>query len=139
MSITASRLISLAAALITLTLMVYMARPWGDNYAYQSLSGYAWLLGFAAWALLPYVMVPVMARRPAPFRAGKVMDTIVMLIITAGAVALYIDAALLHPDPQGALVFITVPPYQWIILALWAGIHFLLTRGQAQDLNRNRG
>jgi hypothetical protein len=40
MRYTAPRPIALSAATITLTLMIYMAQPWGDNYANQNLSGY---------------------------------------------------------------------------------------------------
>jgi hypothetical protein len=53
------------------------------------------------------------------------------LIISSGGVALYVDAALLHRDPQGALVFIAVPFYQWIIIGILAGMHFLLGHKQA--------
>ena len=58
---TATRLIALSAALVTLTLMISMARPWGDNSAYQTASGYAWLLGIAVWATLPYLALLFMA------------------------------------------------------------------------------
>jgi uncharacterized membrane protein len=68
---TATRLIALATALITLTLMIYMAQPWGDNYAYQSLSGYAWLLGFAVWAILPYFMILFLVRRAFQSQANS--------------------------------------------------------------------
>jgi hypothetical protein len=128
----ASSLLALIATLITLALMIYMARPWGDNPAYQSLSGYAGLLGFAVWTTLPYFMTLFIALKTSRVRVGKLIDIIVTLIITVGGVALYVDAAFLHPDPQGALVLIAVPLYQWIILALWAGIRFILLRSQLQ-------
>jgi hypothetical protein len=121
------RLITLAAVLTTLTLMVYMAQPWGDNYAYQSLWGYAGLLALAVWANLPYLMILFLAGKASQARAIKVADIIGTLIVFSG-VLLYADAAFLHPDPQGGLVFITVPFYQWLVLALWAGIHFLFRR-----------
>ena len=124
------RQVALAAALITLTLMIYMARPWGDNYAYQSLSGYAWLLGFAVWVILPYLMLLFLARKAFASQTNNYVVIIGALVISLGGVALYVDAAWLHPDPQGALVFIAVPLYQWIILGLIAGIYFLLSRKQ---------
>lgn len=108
-----------------------MARPWGDNYAYQSLSGYAWLLGFAVWATLPYLMVLFLARKVVASRANIFIVIIGALIISLGGVALYVDAALLHRDPQGALVFIAVPFYQWIILVLLTGFHFLFSQKQS--------
>jgi hypothetical protein len=129
--ITATRLIALSAALVTLTLMIYMARPWGDNYAYQSLSGYAWLLGFAVWATLPYLIILLLARKAFQSQANKLLVIIGALIISLGGVALYIDAAFLHRDPQGGLAFSAVPCYQWIILGLLTGIYFLLSKKQA--------
>jgi hypothetical protein len=128
--LSAIRLIALAAALATLTLMIFMARPWGDNYAYQSLSGYAWLLGFAVWATLPYLMIIFLARKAFSFRANNFIVIIGALIISLGGVALYIDAAWLHRDHQGALVFIAVPFYQWIVLGLLAGFLFLFRKRQ---------
>jgi hypothetical protein len=125
------RLIAISAALITLTLMIYMARPWGDNYAYQSLSGYAWLLGFAVWAIPPYLMILFLVRKAFASRANNFVVIVGVLIISLGGVALYVDAALLHRDPQGALVFIAVPLYQWIIIGLLIGIHFFLRKKQA--------
>jgi hypothetical protein len=131
MPFTATRFIVLAAALITLTLLIYMAQPWGNNYAYQSLSGYAWLLGFAVWAILPYLMTFFLVRKTFPSQANNLIVKISAFIISLGGVALYIDAALLHRDPQGALVFIAVPFYQWIILGLLTGLLFLLSKKQS--------
>ena len=125
------RLLSLAAALATLTLMISMARPWGDNNTYQSLSGYAWLLGFAVWAILPYLMIIFLARRALASQANNFVVIIGAMIISIGGVALYIDAALLHHDPQGALVFVAVPLYQWIILGLMAGLLFFFRKRQS--------
>ena len=125
------RQVTLAAALITLTLMIYMAQPWGDNYAYQSLSGYAWLLEFAVWVSLPFLMLLFLVRKAFASEANKLIAITGALIIVLGGVALYVDAALLHRDPQGALVFIAVPFYQWIIIGILAGMHFLLGHKQA--------
>lgn len=125
------RLIALTAALITLTLMIYMAQPWGDNYAYQSLSGYAWLLGYAVWATLPYFMTIFLARKAFASQANNFIVIIGALIISLGGVALYVDAALLQRDPQGGLVFLAVPCSQWIIIGLLTGIHFLLSQKQS--------
>ena len=131
MHYTTTRLIALSAALTTLSLMIYMARPRGDNYAYQSLSGYAWLLGFVVWATLPYLMILFLARKASQSQADKLSLMIGALIISIGGVALYLDAALLHRDPQGGLVFLAVPCYQWLILGLLTGLHFVLTKKQA--------
>jgi hypothetical protein len=131
MHYTATRLIVLSAAMITLTLLIYMAQPWGNNYAYQSLSGYAWLLSIAVWATLPYLIILFLARKAFEFKANILMVVIGTLIISLGGVALYLDAAFLHQDPQGGLVFIAVPLYQWIILGFLTGFHFLIRKKQS--------
>jgi hypothetical protein len=53
------------------------------------------------------------------------------LIISLGGVVLYVDVVFVRWDPQGALVFIAVPFYQWIILGLMTGLHFLLSKKQS--------
>jgi hypothetical protein len=128
---TATRLIGVSAALLTLTLMIFMARPWGDNSAYQTTSGYAWLLGIAVWATLPYPMLLFMAPKTFRSKVNKFINIIGILIVTLGGVALYIDAAFLHRDPQGGLVFFAVPVYQWITLAFLAGMHVHFRRSQS--------
>lgn len=125
---TAIRLMAGAGVLVTLVLMISMARPWGDNYAYHSFSGYMGLLGLAVWATLPYLMILFLVRRTSQGRANKVMVMMGAAIISVGGVALYVDAALLHPDPQGGLVFVAVPCYQWVVLGVVAGIQFLSSR-----------
>jgi hypothetical protein len=131
MHYTAPRLIALPAAMITLTLLIYMAQPWGDNYAYQDLSGYIGLLGFAMWATLPYIMIIFLAKKAFVSQANNFVVIIGSLIISLSGVVLYADAVLLHRDPQGALVFIAVPFYQWIILGLMTGFHFLFSKKQS--------
>ena len=127
MHYTVTRLIALSAALITLTLMIYMAQPWGDNYAYQTPWGHAGLLVLAVWATSPYLMILFLTRKISQAQAIKLADIIGTLIISLG-VLLYVEAVFLHPDPQGGLAFITVPLYQWLVLALLAGIHFLFRK-----------
>jgi hypothetical protein len=122
----ATRLIALAAALITLALMIFAAHPWRGNYAYQSPSGYLMLLGFAVWVTLPYLMTIFLAKKASASQAKNFLAIIGGLIISLGGVALYVDAVFLYRDAQGALAFVAVPFYQWIILGFLTGIHFLL-------------
>jgi hypothetical protein len=123
-----TRFLALSAILVTLLLMTYMARPWGDNYAYKSLSGYAWLLGLAVWATLPNLMLLFWARKAPRAKAKEWIFIIGTLVITIGGVACYMDAAFLHPDPQGGLAFIAIPLYQWLTLAFLAGIQLLFRK-----------
>ncbi len=122
---TATRLIALAAALITLALLIYAAQPWRGN-AYQSPSGYLMLLGFAVWVTLPYLMTIFLAKKASASQPRNFVAIIGGLIISLGGVALYVDAVFLYRDAQGALAFVAVPLYQWIILGFLTGFYFLL-------------
>jgi hypothetical protein len=127
----ATRFIALAAALTSLALLIYAAQPWGDNYAYQNLSGYLGLLGFAVWVTLPYLMTIFLAKRALASQANKYLMVMGAVLISIGGVALYIEAVLLHRDAQGALAFVAVPFYQWIVLGFLAGLYFLLRKKQS--------
>jgi hypothetical protein len=122
------RLIAVPAALITLTLMIYMARPWGDNDAYQNLSGYGLLLAIAVWATLTYLVLFIVAKRAVLFKTKEILVLIGALMISVGGIAAYVDAIWLHPDAQGGLAFIVVPFYQWIILGLLAVLQLLVKK-----------
>jgi hypothetical protein len=125
---TATRILALMAALCTLALMVYAARPWDDNYAYQGLWGYAHLLLLAIWVTLPYLLLCIMAKSAVRFTAREILVLIGALIITVGGMLAYIDAFWLRPDPQSGLAFLAVPLYQLIIAGLLAGVQFLVRK-----------
>ena len=127
----ATRILAILGALSTLAFMVTMARPWGDNDAYQGLGGYLWLLFLALWAILPYLLLFIMANRVVNFKNKAIFLLIGALIMVGGGMAAYVDAMWLHPDPQGGLVFIAVPLYQWIIVGLLAGFLWLAKKGGA--------
>jgi hypothetical protein len=127
----ATRLIAMAASLITMALLIYAAQPWGNNSTYQDLSGYIGLLGFAVWVTLPYLMTIFWARKASVFQANNFVVIIGALLISIGGVALYVEALVLHRDAQSALAFIAVPFYQWITLGFLTGLHFLLRKKQS--------
>jgi len=108
-----------------------MARPWSDNSAYQSASDYAWLLGLVVWATLPYLMLLFMARKSYRSKPNEFISIVVTVVVACGGIALYLDAAFLHRDPQGGLVFMAVPLYQWLTLAFFAGIQVLFRKSQS--------
>jgi hypothetical protein len=125
-----SRTLAILAALSSLALMVYAARPWGDDYAYQGWRGYAGLLLMMAWATLPYLGIVLLARQAVHGKAGEILVLVGALIVTVGGLAAYVEAIWLHPDPQGGLAFIVVPFYQAIILGLLAVLLWLVKKRQ---------
>ena len=112
----------------SVALAIHMARPWGDNYAYQDASGYVALAMFMLWAISP---LAALAWAATWFRQAWVASWV--YAIGAGAIALfglhaYVDAALIHLDPQGGLVFLFMPMVQWVAAFVLAAVCALLRR-----------
>ena len=117
-------------SLLTIIVGIYMAQPWGDNYAYQNLSSYAVLALFLLWALTPYVYL---IRQPlkSDLSNSVVLSTLVSsVLVCVGGAFLLIDTAFINIDAQGGLVLLFLPIYQWLLIGviraiagLWGGCH----------------
>lgn len=97
----------------TLGLAIDMARPWGDNYAYQGIADYLRLAAFLLWAISP---LAALAAGAGLFRHARMASRVYVagaIVIALAGVFAYVDAALLHPDAQGGLVFLFAPLFQW--------------------------
>jgi hypothetical protein len=106
-------------AVATLAIALYMARPWGDNHAYQDASGYRFLGGMLPWAVSPYAALALGARLLRRSRVALQVLAGGALLIGLAAMVAYVDAAFVHLDPQGGLVFVFAPLVQWAgVLAL---------------------
>ncbi|GAB3510015.1 hypothetical protein GCM10027400_12600 [Pseudoxanthomonas daejeonensis] len=97
----------------SVALAIRMARPWGDNYAYQEFSGYVGLGMFMLWAILPLAALAWAARWFRHARIASWVYAIGACGIALSGLYVYVDAALIHIDPQGGLVFMFVPLVQW--------------------------
>jgi len=126
------RVLLLVLAVATLGIGVYMAQPWGDNYAYQDASGYLSLAAMLLWAVSPLAGLAVAARW---FRSPR--WTLAVFAVGAAAIGVlgvlaYIDVAFVHPDAQGGLAFLTIPVVQWLaalcLFAVCTLLRFVGTR-----------
>lgn len=120
------RVVLLVFAVTTLGIGVYMAQPWGDNYAYQDASGYLSLAAMLLWAISPLAGLAVAARW---FRSSRwVLATFAAGAAVIGLVGVlaYIDVAFVHPDAQGGLAFLTIPVAQWLAAMCLAAVCALL-------------
>ncbi len=121
-------MITIGGAAFTICMMIYAAQPWGDNYAYKTFSGYLTLVGYASWAISPYLILTIILRA---FRKNKYSTNTAIigaLIIAITSCALLIDAFFIHIDAQNALVFIFLPIYQWVAFLVLALICFAVGR-----------
>ena len=103
---------------ITLISGIYMAQPWGDNYAYQKPGGYLSLFLFLAWACSPYLLLMLVSRNTSASMALTSTRLLGALIICIGGIFILTDIAFFNTDAQGGLVFIFLPIYQWALLFL---------------------
>ena len=119
---TLSALLPAIALVATIAVAIYMARPWGDNYAYQEIAGYIALLLFILWACSPYCYFLANTRNYPDSAPLAVSNLIAALLVCIGGLYLLADAAFIHIDAQGGLIFIFLPIYQWLVIGLFHGI-----------------
>ncbi len=108
---------------ITISIMVHAARGCGFLLSLVTLV-------FAAWAMIPYVVLFHSSRLQTSFKVSWFILLSALGIVGLG-VYIYIDAFFIHIDPQSGLVFIFVPLYQLIL----AGIIFAIARLSSPSIN----
>ena len=109
-------ILSIAAGVVTLAVGIYMAQPWGDNYAYQSLGDYVVLLIMLSWATAPYLYIFHHARRASLPEAAAISNIVAALVVCVGGIYLMVDAGFINIDAQGGLILIVLPFYQWLFI-----------------------
>jgi glucose dehydrogenase len=85
---------------------------------------------FAIWVLSPFVALlaaDARSRRWPPQARATLCG--VMLVIAAGSLATYANAALGPPKAQGAFAFVIVPPLSWLLSGVAVSIG-LFARGR---------
>lgn len=110
---------------VTIVVGVYMAHPWGDNYAYQNPVDYLVLAIFLAWAATPYLFLFRVAQRAFVSTPILVFRLVAVFIVCIGGVYLMIDTAFFNIDAQGGLIFLFLPVYQWLFIGVYFGFTFL--------------
>jgi hypothetical protein len=76
------------------------------------------VLGYVAWALMPYAVLAAILLCVSPFRVNRSVQLLSAwagIIIALGGPLLYFDAMLVHVDAQGALVVLMVPVIQTVL------------------------
>ena len=119
-------LLPAATLFATVVIGIYMARPWGDNYAYQSVWGYVGLFMFLGWACLPYIFLFSMSKASRPARAVNVTRLVETCIVCVGGLYILIDTAFFNIDAQGALIFVFLPVYQWLVVGVFETIGYVM-------------
>lgn len=103
---------------IFIAFAIYAAQPWGDNYAYQDISGYFGLFIFLGWIVSPFVyqfLAPDLFKRKEGTIYARLFFSIVFFSFSTWV---YVTSIFFDIDAQGALVFLFIPIYNWILLAV---------------------
>ena len=112
-SISVATLASSAIAVIAIGL--YMAQPWGDNYAYQDVEGYGRLALLVLFAISPYLALLIFSWVFARYAGARSsLFAVGAAVIGVAGVAAYFDTAFIHTDAQGGLIFLFLPVIQLI-------------------------
>ena len=77
------------------------------------------LLLMTTWVLSPFmalVLADVVSKRWSVLTRTTLHG--VMLVLTLGSLAIYVDDALSPPKAQAAFVFVAVPPASWLLIAI---------------------
>ncbi len=114
-----SLLFAVVAAVITLGLMIYAGHGWKQGAGW-------WLsfLAFGAWAVAPYAALSWLSFRMRKTIGQTVVFLVAVLVIMSFGMVILYDGFFVHIDAQNALLFVVVPFYQWIGVALALGIGY---------------
>jgi len=104
--------------LISVATSIYAARPWGDNYAYQEISGYFSLLLWELWIGVPFYVLYLLNKK---YRSSSAHLKLLLFTCLVGSIFgayIYVDSIVFSTSSTSALIFIFLPVYQLIFLAV---------------------
>jgi predicted RNA-binding Zn-ribbon protein involved in translation (DUF1610 family) len=114
-------LISAASAVFTLGMMTYASKPW-RMASTQFVGWIGFMLGFGLWAISPYVMLGLKSRKRNYTARQSITFLVGIILLAAFGVYGILDTMFIHPDAQGALIFVFLPGWQWIGVVVTIGI-----------------
>ena len=110
--------LALLAALLTLGLLIYLGR------GSRSLARCIGIVMFGAWGIAPYsgIATASLKMRRTSLEACMVLVGGLAIITFAGFV--YHNGFFVHPDAQSGILFVFVPVYQWVGVAVALAIAY---------------
>ena len=119
---------------ITVALSIYSARPWGDNYAYQSISGYLNLILFEAWLSIPFIILHFLNKKYGNNYILKYIILFSVIVVTVFGGYVYIDAVFIHTSSTSALIFVFLPVYKILFLGVITLICLIINKSHNKSL-----
>lgn len=74
-------------------------------------------LSFLIWGVSPYALLIALIKA-AKSSMARISAFVITLVTGSWGIVVIINAMFIHPDPQGGLVFLFIPFWQWLFLLL---------------------
>lgn len=116
----ASRILALVMAIATTALVLGMA----DVTVGTSF----FLLLALGWCVSPYAAILLALRKPWSSTDANLVAFAATIAASGLALYAYAVAFLVKPDPQGGLVFLFIPLWQWAVALAGLGVAWLMER-----------
>ena len=116
----AARILALVMAIATAGLLLGMA----DVTVGTSL----FLLLALAWCVSPYAAIALALRKPWSSTEAILVAFATTIAVSGLALYVYTVAFFVKPDPQGGLVLLFIPLWQWGVALVGLGVAWLMER-----------
>ena len=116
----AARVLAIAMAIATAGFVIRMA----DITVGTSL----FLLLVLGWCVSPYAAIVMALHRPWKSTEAVLVAFATTIAIAGLAAYVYIVAFFVKPDPQGGLVLLFIPLWQWVGAVVGLGVAWLMER-----------
>lgn len=116
----AARILALVMAIATAGLVIRMA----DVTVGTSL----FLLLVLGWCVSPYAAIALAMRRPWKSTEAVLVAFATTIGIAGLAAYVYLVTFFVKPDPQGGLVLLFIPLWQWVGVVVGLGVAWLVER-----------
>jgi len=117
---------------VSVSFSLYAAQPWGENYAYQDISGYFSLFLFEFWIFLPFFILFLLNNKYKNSNKHLKLLTMVCVLISLSAAYIYFESTVLGSSSTSSLIFLFLPLYQLFFLV----ITLLTCMGISKTLNK---
>jgi hypothetical protein len=116
----AARILAIGMALATAGLVVSMADMTVGTSLFMVL-----VLG---WCMSPYAAIALALHRPWKSTEAVLVAFATTIAIAGLAAYIYTVAFFVRPDPQGGLVLLFIPLWQWVGVVVGLGVAWLVER-----------
>ena len=78
--------------------------------------------GFFAWSAVPFAGIVIAARYCISSLISRALLFLTALVVACGGIYILVEAFITHLDPQSGIIFIFLPFYQCVAMAIGVGV-----------------